>query len=1085
MNAISWCVVQLLVGLQLAATPTAQVEQVPTVEVGGKRFRLAEGVTMELVAGPPLVERPIVAALDEQGALYVAESSGSNDPVDKQLAERPHKILKLTDGDGDGKYDSRTEFVSNIMFPEGTLWHDGSLYVSAPPQIWKFTDTDGDGKADREEVWLDAITLTGCANDLHGPYLGPDGWIYWCKGAFAAQHHELTDGSQLVSRAAHIFRRRPSGGPLEPVMNGGMDNPVDVTFTRGGERIFTTTFLQHPAGGQRDGLIHAIYGGLYGKDHDVLRGHIRTGPLMPTLEHMGAAAPAGLTRLETDGLGAAWQDQLLACAFNLHQLSAHQLTPSGATFTTQSQPVVASDDLDFHPTDVIEDYDGSVLVVNTGGWYKLCCPTSQLWKPDVLGAIYRLRSTAGPATRSLTDDPHGNQLDWKNATDDQLAGYLQDVRPAVWRRAQRMLVARAPRSIQTLGRRLADWRGDSDGKWPERWVWTLCQIDQPEARPVIHAATTSRAADARLAALHTISVQRDATGLAVVLDALQAADATLDAGQRAAQRRAAAEALGRLGDASALEPLLAALGQVDPADRALQHSLIYALWEIRQPAKLLKLYRNGSLSAAQRNGLLWAAEQQSERQEGRSDDQQVRSPLTWNDVSFGLVDANAELNETAWWVVQRHDEWAPQLREWLDEQWAQGQTSDGLVRPAAQYIAARLNEPAMASWAGRGVSEGRWPIGVRQAVLAEIGRGESRGPAEWSAVWVAALTEPERSGAELKGSESREAWLGAALAALQNSAPKGGEFDSPVREALGRWAVDGGLSPELRLQAMMMSIAGGRVPAEWLTWVWQQLGPDPANSPGRKMRVLDLAERLALDDSQWGALVERLAEAGPYELPRMAEVCWAQAAGRSEREQRVLERLSANAAAESLEPKWLEEKLVVSDESARGARDGLLKRMVAARADRARQLEDRLQRLPAGDIRRGQEVFHSVKAACFTCHAVGYRGGRVGPDLSQVGRIRSRRDLAESVLYPSASWVRSYEPMTVVLRDGRSVSGLLQGETAEQLVLVANASQVHRVARGEVEELRVGGPSVMPEGLGQVLSDQELADLLTFLESRR
>ena len=48
-------------------------------------------------------------------------------------------------------------------------------------------------------------------------------------------------------------------------MTGGMDNPVDVVFTPGGERIFTTTFLQQPGGGRRDGLIHAVYGGVYGK----------------------------------------------------------------------------------------------------------------------------------------------------------------------------------------------------------------------------------------------------------------------------------------------------------------------------------------------------------------------------------------------------------------------------------------------------------------------------------------------------------------------------------------------------------------------------------------------------------------------------------------------------------------------------------------------------------------------------------------------------------------------------------------------------------------------------------------------------
>ena len=73
------------------------------------------------------------------------------------------------------------------MFPEGMMWLDGSVYVAAPPSIWKLTDTDDDGVADKREEWFAGKTLTGCANDLHGPYEGLDGWIYWCKGAFAEQ----------------------------------------------------------------------------------------------------------------------------------------------------------------------------------------------------------------------------------------------------------------------------------------------------------------------------------------------------------------------------------------------------------------------------------------------------------------------------------------------------------------------------------------------------------------------------------------------------------------------------------------------------------------------------------------------------------------------------------------------------------------------------------------------------------------------------------------------------------------------------------------------------------------------------------
>jgi putative membrane-bound dehydrogenase-like protein len=160
------------------ATPQAPPAKTHQVELNGHTFTLPVGFTIELVAGPPLVDRPIVADLDEEGRLYVADSSGSNDPVVKQVKDRPHRILRLEDSDGDGKFDRRTVFADKMMFPEGCMWYAGSLYVSAPPSIWKLTDRDGDGVAEQRIEWFQGKTLTGCANDLHGPYRGPDGWIY-------------------------------------------------------------------------------------------------------------------------------------------------------------------------------------------------------------------------------------------------------------------------------------------------------------------------------------------------------------------------------------------------------------------------------------------------------------------------------------------------------------------------------------------------------------------------------------------------------------------------------------------------------------------------------------------------------------------------------------------------------------------------------------------------------------------------------------------------------------------------------------------------------------------------------------------
>jgi hypothetical protein len=325
------------------------------------------------------------------------------------------------------------------------MWFDGSLYVAAPPSIWKLTDTNGDGVADQREEWFQGKTLTGCANDLHGPYLGPDGWIYWTKGAFAEQTYERPGRTPLVTRASHILRRRPGNPAIDIVMVGGMDNPVDVAFTGAGERILSATFVEQPQAGRRDGLIHAIYGGVYGKPNTVVDNHPRTGDLMPVLTQLGPAVPAGLTRYTSAAFGQGFRDNFFAAMFNLRKVTRHVLEPDGATFTIHDSDFLTSENRDFHPTDVIEDADGSLLVIDTGAWYKLCCPTSQLAKPDVLGGIYRVRRTGAPRVR----DARGLAIAWSAPAAD-LGRLLADARTAVQNRAVRELAVRGDDAIDVL-----------------------------------------------------------------------------------------------------------------------------------------------------------------------------------------------------------------------------------------------------------------------------------------------------------------------------------------------------------------------------------------------------------------------------------------------------------------------------------------------------------------------------------------------------------------------------------------------------------------------------------------------------------
>src|SRR4029077_7481707 len=245
------------------------------------------------------------------------------------------------------------------------------------------------------------------------------------------------------------------------------------------------------------------------------------------LSHLGAAAPCGLVRYESDVFGGDYRDNLFACCFNMHKVTRHVLEPAGATFKSTDSDFLVSDNLDFHPTDVQEDADGSLIVVDTGGWYKLCCPTSQLHKPDVLGAIYRVRGTGA----RRVEDPRGSEIAWAKMNADKIARFLADARPAVRRRAISELADRGPAALPVLSRVILS--GVRESKVPtltpsdsaavemqRNAVWALTRIDHEKARELTVNAAAAFDETVRLAALHSISLWRDRKGVGILVDAL-------------------------------------------------------------------------------------------------------------------------------------------------------------------------------------------------------------------------------------------------------------------------------------------------------------------------------------------------------------------------------------------------------------------------------------------------------------------------------------------------------------------------------------------------------------------------------------
>jgi putative membrane-bound dehydrogenase-like protein len=1030
-----------LVAYSLAlALGCASVGVAGETKLNGRTFTLPEGFAIELIAGPPLVDRPIVADFDDDGRLYVADSSGSNDKVEKQLEDKPHQILRLEDSDGDGKFDKRTVFADKMMFPAGAMWLDGSLYVSAPPSIWKLTDTNGDGVADEREEWFKGKTLTGCANDLHGPYRGPDGWIYWCKGAFAKQTYERPGKSPFITRAAHIFRCRPDGSGIEAVMTGGMDNPVDVAFTPGGERIFTTTFLQHPAGGRRDGLIHAVYGGVYGKIHDVIDDHKRTSPdVMPVLSHLGPAAPCGLTRYESEVFGVEYRDNLFATQFNLHKVSRHILDPDGATFKSQDQDFLTCSDLDFHPTDVLEDADGSLVVIDTGGWYKLCCPTSQLHKPDVLGAIYRLTKTnAKPVV-----DPRGRKIDWKKSAPPQLTILLEDRRPVVRQRAIAELAARGQASLQPLAAVLAKGRVEAR----RDALWALSRINHPGARLINGLALQGdRSETVRQVAMHAASLWRDHNALPPLIAALST--------RPPANQRAAAEALGRIGDRAAAPALLAATEKT--SDPVLMHSLIYALIEIADPQATSEGLRSASF--ATKRAALTALDQM---------DGGVLTPET---LIPCLTAADPALKDAASWIVGRHPDWggalAGYLRMRLDTQALSESDRTELEQQLGRF--ARAAE-AIQSLLSERLQDDASPDESRLIALRAMA-GSAAKPVPDR--WVEGLS--QILAGKNKVLRDQAVATARALPIASNQAAK-------PRSALIALANDESLPVDLRLGALAAA-PGGPGALDEAAFEFARSHLSLETSVSRRGSAADVLSRAKLTPTQLITLTDSMKSVGPMEMNRLLS-----AFEQQDNEQVGLALVSAfkNASAlSSLRPESLKPALAKFGAAVQKEAEALYATMDANFVQQKAKLESLVSTVSGGDVRRGQSVFNNTKAACSSCHAIGYLGGKVGPDLTRIGGTRSERDLLESIVFPSASFVRSYEPVLVATKDGKVHNGILKRDS-DEVVLATTATEEIRIPRSEIDEMKPGTVSIMPAGLDQQLSAQDLADLVAFLRASR
>jgi len=992
------------------------------------QMKVPEGFEIVPAAIPPLVKHPMLACLDDRGRMFISESAGINAKAPELLEKRPHKILMLTDSDDDGVYDKSSVFAENLVLPNGAQWHDGALYVCSPPYVWKFEDTDDDGKADKQTPINGKFGFNGMSSAFHGPVLGPDGRMYWCGGQHGWTLGDTSKGFDLkgpfTSRAPGVFSSWPDGTETEDRAHGGMANPVEVTFTSEGE-VLGTVAVYDNVNGRHDALLHWLWGARYNLSSS------RAGntylpqtsyPLLPPVSRRGWVAPPGLTRYRSGAFGEQFRDNVFLCEFNTHRVYRLNLDRIGAGFTSRDEIFLESPNPNTHFTDVFEDADGSLLVVDTGGWFLYGCPTSSIEKPEIRGAIYRIRKQG----QKVLPDPRGSKLDWTQPN--TIAKRLGDQRFTVRDRALTELATLRNRVLKPLTAQLQS----DDVRVRRNAVWALTRIRTPEARKVVHSALNDGDFSVRLTATRSVSTHRDGTSLAWLKKHVVSDEPAI--------RRECATALGRIGDQSAIPALLTALENVGD-DRFLFHALTYALIELDDEGQT----RRGLASkhASVQRGAMIALDQARVRK------------LKADDIKPLLASSDAGLRKLAINIATRH-KWIAPVRSFLEE------ALNGPDAPANSLIDTflsfrtdgRLRELITAK-----LNAANTPREIRIFLLNLIAQADrAKFPAAWSQAAVASLdTDNPRI-------------LQAAIAAVRRHDLQAADSD------LVRIANATNLPKPVRIAAAgTVAVHQRNLNDKLFALLHSEL--NRSQTLDERYKLANVLGRSRLTEPQQRRLIPAVAKAGPLELEALT-------GGFMSGKQDALGKPLFAALEKSPGLASLSTERITKLK-ARYPNTKAADRILKTRADAKSQQTERLNELELttrnGNADRGAAMFE--KAACNICHKVNGKGGIVGPELTSIGAIRTRRDLLEAIAFPNATFAREYEPYQVTLKNGEQLNGRILEEASDHVRFIDATNNPKDLPRSEITEIKPSPVSLMPAGLDQALSRTELADLIAYLRS--
>ncbi|EEF63177.1 DUF7133 domain-containing protein [Pedosphaera parvula] len=987
--------------------------------------KVPAGFNKTIFAGPPDISYPTCIAATPSGEVFVGvDQNGS-------LDVQPNRgwVVRCLDTDGDGIADKFNIFAK-MDSPRGIVFNHNTLYVMHPPVLEAFYDDNGDGVADRSEVLVsglgNSLKFRGADHTCNGVRMGIDGWLYVALGDYGALKAVGKDGTELQVHGGGIVRVRPDGSELE-LVSEGTRNIYDVAIDPL-MNIFTCD-------NTNDGddwnvrLSHMVQTANYGYPR-LFRNF--SDEIMPTMVDYGGGSPTGALFVDEPGL----MSGLLACQWGWNSVTHHPLQESGATYKAERENFVELP----RPTGIDADGEGNLYVASWKG------ATFTYNGPDV-GFILRVnRNDYKP-----TPFP-----DLKKANEIQLVQYLASP-SAAWRFHIQQEILRRGRSkvVSQELEKLAESKESLAVRVAA--IYTLKQLLGVDAQAAL--VKISKDQQVREYALRAMADRKK--------EAAKIPTKTFTASlndQNPRVRLQAIIALNQLGRTEAADAILPLTMASDPA---IAHVAYRALAALKATDTCLK-------ALDQTNALLIPGAMRALRNmhdEKTVDGLIQRLAQTEGTVHQAVLTALCRLyyRESDWdgsWWGTRPDTSGPYFK------WSTWEQSDKIGK-ALRNVVAQADEPTL------------------QFLLAQFKAHKIDFPDLAPIVIKAATQEPKLRSAVVQFLTQSSSYSRETISFLETVASNSKEESSVRLDAFKGLERASDKSEIMDATVRVLSVAGGEENKEFSKGLREAFIRD-----GRHAKNVGYFETLAATQNEGQvelAYAVLLQIAGNTKAPKQAKTSAQRAIDEAWNSANLARLLRAVGDSGSII--YTEQaKARVNDanqEVAAAARYACEKlsanpvvRQNSDTKDTIAKLsyEEVVQRVvkAKGEAKVGAHLFQTV--GCVKCHTTSKSEPLKGPFLGDIATRYSKTEIIESILRPNAQIAQGFVTTTVQTKDEAEYDGFIVRESGDELE-IRNIVGATVIAKKDITKRGTRTISIMPEGLFDQLTPEDLASLLAYLQS--